>query len=88
MIIVATPLGTFAVDVLTVTDAELAAMGLTRAWANAQRPAAEQAQEMNDTHVQLLNALAHWDNLTLAQKDAILKHLVRYRLWKEGQLVS
>ena len=43
-------------------------------------------QEMNDTHAKLLKALENWSTLTLAQKDNILMHLVRYRLWAEGQL--
>ena len=44
------------------------------------------AQEMNDTHDRLLVALEKWDSLTAAQIKAIVKHLVRFRLWHEGQL--
>lgn len=43
-------------------------------------------REMNDTHITCLNALANWDSLKAAEKDALLLHLIRYRLWKEGQL--
>ncbi len=53
---------------------------------DAQLAAEALAKEMNDSHVQLLAYLAKWDSVTTAQAKDILKHLVRYRLWKEGQL--
>ena len=43
-------------------------------------------KEMNDTHIQLFRALDNWDSLSAAQIKQIVKHLVRYRLHKEGQL--
>lgn len=43
-------------------------------------------QEFNDIHEKAILALNNWGSLTLAQKDAILKNLLRYALWKEGWL--
>lgn len=35
------------------------------------------AKEMNDKHEQAILALKNWDSLTLAQKDIILKNLLK-----------
>jgi len=43
-------------------------------------------RQMNDAHTAARAALANWANLTLAQKDSILKNLVRWALWKDGFL--
>jgi len=43
-------------------------------------------EEFNSIHEQALLALANWPSLTLAQKDAILKNLLRWALWKDGWL--
>ena len=45
-----------------------------------------QAKEFNEIHTAAKQALANWDRLTLAQKDAILKNLLRWALWKDGWL--
>lgn len=45
-----------------------------------------QAREFNDIHAQALDRLANWGNLTLDQKDEILFHLLRWALYKDGQL--
>jgi len=45
-----------------------------------------QAKEFNEIHLAAKQALANWDRLTLAQKDAILKNLLRWALWKDGWL--
>ena len=44
------------------------------------------AEEMNAVHEQAIAAYKNWGSLTLAQKDAILKNLVRWALWKDGWL--
>ena len=44
------------------------------------------AEEMNSAHEQAISALKNWGNLTLAQKDTILKSLVKWALWKDGWL--
>ncbi len=46
----------------------------------------ELKQEFNDIHTQAINAYKNWDSLTLAQKDTILKNLLKYALWREGRL--
>ena len=45
-----------------------------------------QAKEFNEIHLAAKQALANWDRLTLAQKDTILKNLLRWALWKDGWL--
>ena len=45
-----------------------------------------QAKEFNEIHTAAKQALANWDRLTLAQKDAVLKNLLRWALWKDGWL--
>lgn len=42
--------------------------------------------EFNDIHELAVLALANWDSLNLSQKDTILKHLLKWVLWKEGWL--
>ena len=42
--------------------------------------------EFNDVHTQAILALKNWNSLTPAQKDTILKNLVKWALWKEGWL--
>ena len=46
-------------------------------------------QDAQEVKAQLLEkgrqALANWTSLTLVQKDAILKALLRYVLWREGR---
>jgi hypothetical protein len=42
--------------------------------------------EFNEVHTAAIAAYKNWDSLTLAQKDTILKNLVKYALWKEGRL--
>ncbi|MBA7693753.1 hypothetical protein ES703_102342 [subsurface metagenome] len=42
--------------------------------------------EFNDVHELAVLALANWDSLNLSQKDTILKHLLKWVLWKEGWL--
>lgn len=58
-------------------------------------PAAETAEtlyqrqlalEMNSAHEQAIAAYKNWGSLTLAQKDTILKNLVKWALWKDGWL--
>ena len=44
------------------------------------------AKEMNEVHEKAILALKNWGSLTLAQKDAILKGLVKWALWKDGWL--
>lgn len=44
------------------------------------------AKEMNDAHEKAILALKNWDTLTLAQKDAILKGLLKWALWKDERL--
>ena len=43
-------------------------------------------EEMNDVHEQAILALKNWASLTLAQKDTILKGLVKWALWKDEWL--
>lgn len=49
-------------------------------------PQEAQDQSFNDIHVAALNALANWGSLSLAQKDTILKNLLRWALWKDRRL--
>lgn len=44
------------------------------------------ATEMNDVHEKAILALKHWGSLTLAQKDTILKNLLKWTLWKDDWL--
>ena len=44
------------------------------------------AEEFNNVHTQAILALKNWGSLTLAQKDTILKNLVKWTLWKDGWL--
>ncbi len=44
------------------------------------------ADEFNNVHTQAILALKNWGSLTLAQKDTILKGLVKWALWKDGWL--
>lgn len=44
------------------------------------------AGEMNAAHEQAILALKNWGSLTLAQKDTVLKGLVKWALWKDGHL--
>jgi len=46
------------------------------------------AKKFNDMHTQAIAALKNWSSLTLAQKDTILKNLVKWALWKDGWLHS
>lgn len=86
MITVYTPQGEVTIDPATVTDAELAALGLTRAWADEQAYQEQLAAEFNAAHDQAIQAYKNWPNLTLAQKDAVLKNLVKWALWRDGWL--
>ena len=43
-------------------------------------------REFNDVHTQAILALKNWSSLTLAQKDTILKNLLRWALWKDEWL--
>lgn len=49
-------------------------------------PDALQRQEFNDLHEAALNLLASWGTLTLAQKDTVLRNLLRWALYTEGRL--
>ena len=40
------------------------------------------AEDFNNVHTQAILALKKWSSLTLAQKDTILKNLVKWALWK------
>lgn len=42
--------------------------------------------DFNAAHEQAILAYKNWNNLTLAQKDTILKNLVKWALWKDGWL--
>ena len=44
------------------------------------------AAEMNAAHTQAIAAYKNWDSLTPKQKDAALKNLVKWALWKDGWL--
>lgn len=44
------------------------------------------ASEFNEIHERALLAYKNWSSLTLVQKDAILKNLVKWVLWKDGWL--
>ena len=44
------------------------------------------AAEFNDVHDKAILAYKNWGSLTLAQKDTILKNLVKWALWKDGWL--
>lgn len=44
------------------------------------------AQEFNDVHEVAIQALQNWGSLTMAQKDTVLKHLVKWALWKDDRL--
>ena len=44
------------------------------------------AGEFNAVHEQAILALKNWGSLTLAQKDTILKNLIKWALWKDGWL--
>ncbi len=44
------------------------------------------AEEMNSVHDQAILAYKNWGSLTLAQKDDVLKALVKWALWKDGWL--
>lgn len=46
----------------------------------------ELASEFNEVHEKAILALKNWDSLTLAQKDTILKNLLKWALWKDGRL--
>ena len=41
-------------------------------------------KEFNDAHKRAILALKNWSRLTLAQKDTILKNLIKWALWKDG----
>lgn len=43
-------------------------------------------QDMNEIHDKAILALNNWDALTPEQKDAVLKGLVKWALWKDGRL--
>ena len=43
-------------------------------------------KEFNDAHKSAILALKNWSRLTLAQKDTILKNLIKWVLWKDGSL--
>jgi len=43
-------------------------------------------EEMNAAHDQAILALKNWDNLIPKQKDAVLKSLVKWALWKDEWL--
>ena len=42
--------------------------------------------EFNDAHEKAILALKNWSSLTSARKDASLKGLVKWALWKDGWL--
>lgn len=42
--------------------------------------------QFNEVHETAILALKNWDTLTLAQKDTILKNLLKWALWKDGRL--
>lgn len=42
--------------------------------------------EFNEVHDQAIIALDNWDSLTIAQKDLILKKLLKWALWKDERL--
>ena len=44
------------------------------------------AEGFNSVHTQAILALKNWSSLTLAQKDTILKNMVKWALWKDGWL--
>lgn len=46
----------------------------------------ELEREFNEAHTKAIQALKNWDSLTLQQKDAILKNLTKWALWKDGCL--
>ena len=45
------------------------------------------AAEFNEAHEQAIRAYKNWGSLTLTQKDAVLKGLVKWALWKDGWLM-
>ena len=47
---------------------------------------ADQDLAMNEIHDAAINALRAWSTLTLAQKDAVLRGLVRWALYKDNLL--
>lgn len=81
-----TPQGTIEIDPATITDEELATLGLTREWADEQAYQEQLEEEFNSIHEQAILALKNWDSLTLAQKDTILKNLLKWALYREGRL--
>jgi len=44
--------------------------------------------EFNAAHEVAIKALNNWGKLTNAQKDVLLKNLVKWALWKDGWLKS
>jgi hypothetical protein len=42
--------------------------------------------DMNEIHDTAILALVNWDSLTLAQKDIVLKNILKWALWKDGRL--
>lgn len=43
-------------------------------------------KEFNEVHEKAILALKNWASLTAAQKDTLLKGLVKWALWKDGWL--
>ena len=80
MITLHTPQGIVVIDPATVTDAQLAALGLTRAWADREAYFEQRAKEQNDMHVEAKLAFDNWPSLTLVQKDKLLKGLLSWYL--------
>lgn len=68
--------GAIELNPATITDAELAALGLTRAWADKQLAVQLVEQEVAQDNDQALAAYRNWGNLTLAQKERALKMLL------------
>lgn len=81
-----TPKGIVQVNSATITDTELAELGLTRKWADEQLHQEALAAEFNDKMHKALLAYNNWDSLTLPQKDTVLKNIVGYLLYQAGLL--
>lgn len=86
MVTLHTPQGIIEVDPATITDEELAALGLTREWADEQVYQQQLAVDMNEIHDTAILAYKNWDSLTPAQKDTILKNVIKWALWKDRRL--
>ena len=76
MIELHTPNGVINVDLATITDVELATLGLTRQWADKECYQQQIAKDSNDNIHFIKLAYDNWDSLSATQKRETIKHLL------------